>query len=201
MNERRKKMIDAYNSNKIPDFELLLDNVCDSHNVAAVSRTADGFGVSKIHLYYTYNEFPEFDYNGHKSSASATRWMDFSTVEDPVEFAKRKKSEGYTLVGTYMDSTAGTVMDYDFSKKTIVMMGSEKFGLSPELQELCDELMYIPMVGMVQSYNISVSASLIMYELFRQRGHLVDAGLVNSLRGSRDGDKERIEKGLEPRGL
>lgn len=201
MNERRKKMIEAYSSNKIPGFELLLDNVCDAHNVAAVSRTADGLGVSKINLYYTYNEFPEFDYNGHKSSASATRWIDFSRVECPVEFAKQKKAEGYTLVGTYMDSSAGTVMDYDFSKKTLLMMGSEKLGLSPELKELCDELMYIPMVGMVQSYNISVSASMIMYELFRQRGHLVDTKLINSLRGNRDGDKERIAKGLEPRGL
>ncbi|PCJ17220.1 MAG: tRNA methyltransferase [Candidatus Cloacimonadota bacterium] len=201
MNERRKKMIQAYSDNKIPGFELLLDNVCDSHNVAAVSRTADGLGISKINLYYTYNEFPEFDYNGHKSSASATRWMDFEKVEDPLEFAKQKKSEGYTLVGTYMDDTAKTVMDYDFSKKTIVMMGSEKRGLSKEIKEICDELMYIPMVGMVQSYNISVSASIVMYELYRQRGHLVDTGLINSLRGNRDGDNKRKEQGLEPRGL
>ncbi|MCJ8344328.1 RNA methyltransferase [bacterium] len=201
MNERRKKMVEAYHHNKIPGFELLLDNVCDSHNVAAVSRTADGLGVSKINLYYTYNEFPEFDYNGHKSSASATRWMDFEKVEDPIEFAKQRKADGYTLVGTYMDSSAKTLMDYDFSKKTIVMMGSEKRGLSPELKELCDELMYIPMVGMVQSYNISVSASMVMYELHRQQGHTVDASLVNGLRGNREGDRERSEAGLEPRGL
>ena len=59
MNERRQKLIEAYNSNKIEGVEFLLDNVHDPHNVAAVSRSADALGVRTIHLYYTYNECPD----------------------------------------------------------------------------------------------------------------------------------------------
>ena len=65
-----------------PDIELLIDNVWDPHNVSAVARTADGLGLSQINLYYTYNEFPDLQRLGKKTSASANLWMRFERIED-----------------------------------------------------------------------------------------------------------------------
>ena len=67
MNERRQKLIEAYNSNKIEGVEFLLDNVHDPHNVAAVSRSADALGVRTIHLYYI-QRVSRYDFKGFKAS-------------------------------------------------------------------------------------------------------------------------------------
>ena len=69
-------------------------------------------------------------------------------------------------------------------------MGSEHYGLCDELLEIADQKIYIPMVGMVQSYNISVAASLVMYQAFLQKGKHCDMDLINSLRGERNGDSK-----------
>ena len=58
-------------------------------------------------------------------------------------------------------------------------------GLSPELQEICDESIVIPMVGMVESYNISVAASMILYQLFLQKQNEVEVFGLEHLRGER----------------
>ena len=66
------------------------------------------------------------------------------------------------------------------------MMGSEQYGLSPELRQITDEFVFIPMVGMVESYNISVAASLLMFQIFQQRKAELDFEIIDSLRGERN---------------
>jgi tRNA (guanosine-2'-O-)-methyltransferase len=183
-NERRQKLIESYYSNKLHNVEILVDNVCDPHNVAAVSRTADGLGIPKVLMYYTYNICPNMNRVGHGSSSSATKWMKYEKVDIPALLAK--KEQGYTLIGTYMDHTATRLDKFEFPEKCVVMMGSEKDGLSPELYDICDKVIYIPMVGMVESYNISVAAAVTMYEIFKQQGQELDFEYRIKLRGERD---------------
>lgn len=170
LNERRKKLIADYYSNKIKDVEILVDNVWDPHNVAAVSRTADGLGLERINLYYTYNEFPNFSRVGKKSSSSANKWIKFERVKDLAAFAKQKKKEGFIFIGTDLNSSASRLDDFKFPDKCVIVLGAESEGLSPEVKAICDRFVFIPMVGMVQSYNISVAAGMVLYEVFRQKG-------------------------------
>ena len=170
MNERRKKRIEAYYRNKIPNVEILIDNVWDPHNVAAVARTADGLGISTINLYYTYNEFPQLHKIGKKTSASANQWLCFEKIRDLSEFVAQKKSQGFRFLGADVGESAQQLNKFVFPEKCVIMMGAESEGMSPELKAICDELIYIPMVGMVTSYNISVATALILYEIFRQKG-------------------------------
>ncbi len=173
MNERRKKRIETYYQNKIPNVEILIDNVWDPHNVAAVARTADGLGIPVINLYYTYNEFPKLDKVGKKTSASANQWMRFEKIENLSEFVAQKKSAGFRFLGTEMGGETQQLNQFIFPEKFVIIMGGESTGMAEELKAICDEFIYIPMVGMVTSYNISVAAALIIYEVFRQKGGML----------------------------
>ena len=87
---KRKRKIEQYYKNKIKYVEIMFDNVWDPHNVAAVLRTADGLGIEKASLYYTYNEFPDLKRKGKKSSSSANKWIRLEKVGSLSEFAKQK---------------------------------------------------------------------------------------------------------------
>ena len=170
MAERRKKLVEGYYKNKLEGVELLVDNVWDPHNVAALSRTADGFGILKINLYYTYNQFPDLLKVGKKSSSSANKWIKFEKVENLKRWVSAKKKEGFVFIGANFSKGSKNLTGFKFPKKCIIIFGSESEGLSKEIRKICDSSVYIPMVGMVESYNISVAAGIVMYELFKQKG-------------------------------
>lgn len=170
INERRKKRIEGYYKNKLKDVELLMDNVFDVHNVAAISRTADGLGIDKINLYYTYNEFPDIKKRGKKSSSTANKWINFNKIIDLEDFVKQKKKEGYVFIGSKVGAGTKNLTNFKFPKKCIIILGSESLGMSEEIEKICDHFIYIPMVGMVESYNVSVASAIIMYELYKQKG-------------------------------
>jgi tRNA (guanosine-2'-O-)-methyltransferase len=170
MAEPRVKKIEEYYKNKIPNVELLIDNVWDPHNVAAVSRTADGLGIAKINLYYTYNKFPDLEHVGKKSSSSANKWIRYERIDNLNAFVSAKKKEGFVFVGADLNADAVRLDDFSFPSKCILVFGSESDGISEEVLKICDKFVFIPMVGMVESYNISVAAGMILYELFRQHG-------------------------------
>lgn len=186
MNSRREKLIEAYRQNKIEGVEILLDNVHDPHNVAAVSRSADALGIRTVHLYYTYNECPSMKLEGHKTSASANKWIEYNHVLNLSEFYELKKKQGFQILGAAKQAGALDASSITFPKKTLILMGSEQFGLSAELRELVDDFVFLPMVGMVESFNISVAASLLMYQIFQQRKSELDFDIIDSLRGVRN---------------
>ena len=170
INQVRARKIEAYYKNKLSGFSILADNIWDPHNVAAIARTADGFGISTIYLYYSYNNFPDFKKVGKKSSSSATNWISFENVKDISSFAEQKKREGYLFLGSMSCEGAYNLSSYSFPDKCIVILGSENKGISSELKSFCDGFINIPMAGMVESYNVSVAAGVIMYEAFKQKG-------------------------------
>lgn len=170
MAEQREKLVENYYKNKIKDVEILIDNVWDPHNVAALSRTADGFGIEKINLYYTYNKFPDIKNKGKKSSASATKWIKYERVSDLNAFVLKKKKEGFVFIGADLNKDALRLDEFVFPEKVVLVFGAESDGISKEVRQICDKIVFIPMVGMVESYNISVAAGMILYEVFRQHG-------------------------------
>lgn len=165
----RKKRIEAYYKNKIPNVEILIDNVWDPHNAAAVLRSCDGFGISKINLYYTYNEFPKLRGMGKKSSASANKWLELNRIKDLNAFVRMKKKAGFKFIGADIQKSKN-LTKFKFPEKCIIILGNENQGISEELKKVIDEFIFIPMVGFVRSFNISVSAAVVLYELFRQKG-------------------------------
>jgi tRNA (guanosine-2'-O-)-methyltransferase len=193
MAEARAKKVEEYYKNKLNGVEILVDNVWDPHNVAALSRTADGLGIFKINLYYTHNKFPDveksengitfrapqnpkrqgffsFEKVGKKSSSSANKWIKYEQILDLKKFASEKKKEGFVFVGADLNDKSLRLDNFAFPEKVILVFGAESEGISEEVRQICDKFVFIPMVGMVGSYNISVAAGIFMYELFRQKG-------------------------------
>jgi tRNA (guanosine-2'-O-)-methyltransferase len=149
-----------------PDLTLIIDNIFDPHNVSAILRSCDAFGVGMVHLYYTQEAFPTI---GKKTSASAMKWVEQKRCSDGPALLRDLSARGHQILGACLDQRAKPVTDWDLSRPTAVILGNEHRGLSPELTPLVDGTLYIPMQGMVQSLNVSVAAAVILYEAWRQR--------------------------------
>ncbi len=157
--------------NRQRDIVLILENINDPHNAAAIFRSADAFGIQHIHL---INEtVPNWMPNkeGKKTSAFTNKWLNFyqhSSVEDCLIPLKTKD---YEIYATLLEDTAVSLYQTDFSidKKIALLLGNEKDGLSLKARRLADTKIIIPMRGFAQSFNVSVTAALFMAEITRQR--------------------------------
>ncbi|WP_461834006.1 TrmH family RNA methyltransferase [Desulfothermus sp.] len=164
--ERRIKKIISVLSKRQKDLTLIIDNIHDPHNVSAILRSCDAFGVHKIHLYYTTEQFPEL---GKKSSASARKWVEREKHTDAKSMIESLTRQGFRIIRTGFSEKAKSILEYDLTEPVAIILGNEHRGLSPELMELVDDELYIPMQGMVESLNVSVAAAIILYESWRQR--------------------------------
>lgn len=164
--EKRKQKIDQVLAKRQKSLTMVMDNIWDPHNVSAVLRSCDAFGVSDVHLYYTTSKWPDL---GKKSSASAKKWIRRTRHIDPAAMIDGLKQEGGQILRTGFSETARPVMDFDFTKPTAIILSNEHNGTAPEVAELVPDEIYIPMQGMVQSFNVSVAAAIILYQAFVQR--------------------------------
>lgn len=166
MTDRRRAKIEKVLSRRQKDLTLVLDNIHDPHNVSAIYRSCDAFGVHKVHLYYTNTPFPHLS---EKTSASARKWVDTVRHKDKESLIAGLKDTGYQVLATNCTPTAKPLREYDLTKPTAIIMGNEHSGVSEELFPLVDGEIYIPMFGMIQSFNVSVAAALLLGEASRQR--------------------------------
>ena len=147
---------------------LVLENIHDPHNAAAIFRTADAVGIDKIYLVYNINEFPKI---GRITSGSAVKWIERVMYNNVTDCFNDLKNDGYKIYSTHMVEGKDNLSLYDLNMtgKTAIVMGNEKEGISDEAKELSDANFLIPMKGMVQSLNVSVASAVCLYEALRQR--------------------------------
>ena len=175
--EKIKKVIDNRQ-----EGVMVLENIADPHNGAAVWRTADAFGFQKIYLVYSKEKPINPKKTGKASSASANKWLSFKTFKNIDECYKELRKDGYKIYATVLEKKAKEIRETRFEKKKIALVfGNEHRGLSDEAIKGADEKVYIPMKGMVQSLNISVTAAILMYEVERQRFNPSPAAAVSPL--------------------
>jgi len=156
------------------DLTLVLANIHDPHNVSAIYRSCDAFGVAQVHLYYTDTAFPALS---GKTSASARKWVDTVRHQDRDSLMSALRASGHQVLATSCSPAAKPVADYDLTRPTAIIMGNEHSGVSQELVDVVDGEVYIPMYGMIQSFNVSVAAAILLSEASRQR---VVAGMYAS---------------------
>lgn len=165
----RRRKIERMMANRLENIVVLQD-IHDPHNAAAVWRSCDAFGIGKVYLIFEKEARFNPKKVGKESSSSANKWIDFEIFTSTEECYKKLKSEGYKIYATVLNKEAKqlTVTSYE-SKKNAIVLGNEHRGLSEEAVKLADEKIYIPMSGMVQSLNLSVSAGIILWEMYRQK--------------------------------
>jgi len=149
---------------------IVLEDIHDPHNAAAVLRTAEAFGIQKV--YFIFDKQKKFNPKkiGKSTSSSANKWLDFESFSSAKECFSKLKRQGYTIVATILDEKAKSILKTKLLQPKIALcFGNEHSGLSEEAVKLSDSHLYLPMQGFVQSLNLSVTAAIFMYEVFRQR--------------------------------
>ena len=164
--ERRLDRIRDVLSRRQNDLTLVLANIHDPHNVSAIYRSCDAFGVRRVRLYYTDTAFPAL---GAKSSASAKKWIETVRCRDARELELSLRADGCQIIATALSDAARPVVDFDLTRPTAIIFGNEHRGVDEELRAMADHEAYIPMQGMVQSLNVSVAAAVTLFEAWRQR--------------------------------
>ena len=162
-------------SNRQPDLTVFMDEVHKPHNLAAIVRTADAVGIGHVHAV-----FPEgVSYSGHHTSSGSKRWVTTHKHADLASGIAEVKNQGMQVLAAHFSDRAVDFRSIDYTKPTCILVGSELVGVSDEAADLADEHVIIPMVGMVQSLNVSVASALILYEAQRQRA---DAEMYGELK-------------------
>ena len=162
----RREKIERAMRNRQKDLALYLYKVSNPHNLSAIIRTAEAVGVPSI--YFTMEEDVPFEISSGVTMG-AHKWVNLHEVEEPDSFLEEMKRKGFNLVATALRGDAIHFRNYDFTQKTLIIMGNESRGLDEWVIEKADYTIIIPMYGMVQSLNVSVAAAVILYEALRQR--------------------------------
>lgn len=169
----RQKKIDIVLSQRLSGIDLAIESPYDIHNVFAAIRSSEALGVSKTHL---------INFDGkHKSGKNATtsgthRWIHMHKHEKTQDFLRYAKNHNYLVAGASLDASI-TVTELPVDKNIIIVFGNEQLGLSEEAKNGADILFYLPMFGMAQSYNLSVSCALALNELtLKKRQYLKRLG-------------------------
>jgi tRNA (guanosine-2'-O-)-methyltransferase len=149
-----------------PDLTVVMENIHDPHNVSAMLRSADAVGVLEVQLVYDKEKFPRL---GKKSSASASKWIRRRPYKGIKDCYDALHMEGFRIYATHLGTKSTSLYDLDLSAKVALVFGNEHRGVSAEASELADGNFQIPMMGMIQSLNVSVACAVTLYEAFRQR--------------------------------
>ncbi|MBW5826415.1 tRNA (guanosine(18)-2'-O)-methyltransferase TrmH [Yersinia kristensenii] len=165
MNPQRYARICEMLATRQPDLTVCLEQVHKPHNVSAIIRTADAVGIHQIHAIWPTPEM----YTRLSSAAGSNSWVQVKTHSDITEAITHLKSQGMQILATHLSDKAVDFREIDYTRPTCILMGQEKTGISKEALAMADKDIIIPMIGMVQSLNVSVASALILYEAQRQR--------------------------------
>lgn len=161
----RRARIEQVVSERSTSIIPVCEDLFDRGNVSAVLRSAEAFGLGEVHLIQTHEKFKE----SQRTTAGADKWLEIRQWKKTRDCILHLKERGYQIVATHLAPKSVPLHDLDFSQPTAIVLGNEKEGVSPELVALADHCAIIPMRGFVQSFNISVAASLSFYVASRQR--------------------------------
>ncbi|MYD09827.1 MAG: RNA methyltransferase [Chloroflexi bacterium] len=168
--EARLKKLRDVAERRQPGLTIVVEDVFDPHNMGAIARSCDAFGIQEINVIFETQ--PAFDPKqaGKNSSTATNKWLNYRIHHSTEAALQNLKREGWQLVATVLDPAAEPIYAADFCHPRIALLfGNEKTGLSPRAIALADTRVTIPMLGIAQSMNVSVSAALAIYEVTRQR--------------------------------
>ncbi len=159
----------------MPDIIVIAHNIRSTHNVGAIFRTAEGFGVNKIIL-SGYTPYPlikndtrlphislKLTSQIHKTALGAEEIVAFEYQETPD--ISSLKVLGYRFVGLEQDPNSIVLSDYKSPEKIALMLGEEVQGIPADLLAQCEDIIEIPMVGKKESFNVSVATGIALYQL------------------------------------
>jgi tRNA (guanosine-2'-O-)-methyltransferase len=162
----RIEKVERVLSHRQADLRVVLEGVTIAHNASAVIRTCDAAGVLYLDLVSPNPELLRFN---EAISTRADKWLEIGVHPTSAACLEPLKQAGFEVVATHLTRDAVPYTDVDFAKPIALVFGSEAEGISDECLAYADRVVRIPMFGMVQSLNLSVSVAVMLYEALRQR--------------------------------
>jgi len=165
---RRAERIAHVLSRRQPDLTVVLENVHDPHNIGAVLRSCDAVGILTVHTIYSIEERPARAY-ARTTSGSASKWIDVHHHDSVDGCYAALRSQGFRILVTALTEMSVDLYDESFVEPTAVVFGNEMRGATTQAIGQADGALLIPMMGMVESLNISVACAVTLFEALRQR--------------------------------
>lgn len=164
--DNRIEVFDKVIENRTRYISVVLEDIYQSQNASAVLRTSDCFGIQDIHVIENKNKY---DINPNVALGSS-KWLDLKRYNDTdnntLEAIQNLRDKGYRIVATTPHKGDVELENFDLNKgKLALFFGTELTGLSDVMIENADEFLKIPMYGFTESFNISVSAAIILHHL------------------------------------
>ncbi len=151
-----------------PDLTLITEQIHKPRNVAALVRTADAVGIHEVHMVWPWDQHRH--YSG--TAMGSDRWVNVNRHESMSSSINQLKECGYKVYAAHFSDQAIDYRDVDYTSPCALVMGNEKAGITDETADMVDEHIVVPMMGMVESFNVSVAAAIILAEAQRQRAAL-----------------------------
>ena len=170
----RKLKLDELNRVSVTDFKtqdklpvtVVLDNVRSMHNIGSIFRTSDGFAVEQIYLCGITAQPPHREIE--KTALGATQSVNWTYFETPLQAVKQLKIDGYKIIA--IEQAENSIMLNNFTpeanEKYALIFGNEVNGVSDEVMEQIDACIEIPQFGTKHSFNVVVSAGIVLWDFF-----------------------------------
>jgi len=142
---------------------IALDRVRNSYNIGAILRTAAFFGVDAV-LLGAPAPHPGLDPNAIRVAEGGAERVAMSRTTDLADTLGRLRAKGVKVIGTDGEAKSN-VLDYKFTRPSLVIMGNEREGLSPRIRAQCDDVVAIRGAGNVESLNVGVAAGILIAQL------------------------------------
>lgn len=157
--------IDQVIQGRTDEVQPVLEHIYDHGNVNAVMRSAEAFGFYKLHVI----DQPSGQFKlSNRVSGGTEKWVSSYRHKSNKDCINDLKAQGILIYSTHLGATQ-SIDKVDFSKPCAIVLGNEKDGVTQETLEASDESFMIPISGFVQSFNISVAASLCFYHIYQWR--------------------------------
>ena len=170
--ERRAQLFNSIIENRTRYITIVLEDIYQSQNASAVLRTSDCFGIQDVHIIENNNK-----YNINPDVVlGASQWLNLfkynQTQNNTLDAIANLRKQGYRIVATTPHTEDTDLPDFDLNKgKVALFFGAEQHGLSDLMIDNADEYLKIPMYGFTESFNISVSAAIIIHALREKLNH------------------------------
>lgn len=167
--EHKKSVIEKVLAKRTRHLTVVLQDIFKPHNASAVIRTCDCFGLQDIHIIEKTDQYKVNPF----VTRGASQWVDLHKYYRPGSNSvdncfNSLREKGYKIYGTSPAPTSLPIYDLKPNEKLALVFGNEHEGISDEVKSKVDGLVYIPMLGFTDSFNISVSASIILYDLVKK---------------------------------
>jgi len=151
--------------NKLP-IVVVLDNVRSMHNIGSVFRTADGFAVEEIYLCGITAQPPHREIE--KTALGATQSISWTYYPDILQAVLNLREKGYRIIAVEQAENSTMLQNFKImeGEKYALIFGNEVNGVSDEVMEMVDGCIEIPQFGTKHSFNIVVSAGIVLWDLF-----------------------------------